>query len=1049
LSLQKRSSQSCFNQAMACRHVAIIASLAIAQRLVNVAGFEQDSFFARKLHQVDPHAHSKPHSIEVEHQRSCKGFEKEYSACPNLPKCGLCTPEDCRFADWGDWSYMGGCTSLCSRMRYVKSPNNECGAPCSGPKTETKRCMKKECEHSEVDCKFNDWSEWSVCDSPVDQKMRIRTVGIFPLFGGKECDGPINETVPCVKRPSVDCTFSEWGAWTECTQSCGGGYHAAMRRIMRHADLGGAPCSGATSRIMPCKTKPCSEGKPCILGPWSEWQGCNEADRVQKSRSRKVEQPSQDGGKPCRDAVKETASCLTVKHPVSCRLPEWGEWQQCPVTCGGGQTFRKRQLEDPERYGVHCATDNLMETAPCNTMICKTGEDDCQLSQWTPWSTCSTTCGLGVSVRKRKVLSPARGDGKPCNEATEFSRGCNMDKLCDTTDCVWGDWEEWGACTCTCGGGTKRRDRLVMTAPENGGDLCKPENKSELAACNTLSCEVPIDGMWNEWSHWSPCSSTCGSGLQSRHRDIAQHSNALGKPVQGLQDDYKKCEARAKCMEDIDCKVSDWTEWSRCSCTCFGVRERHRQVQQYAVGFGKPCGDVDMKSLSPCNPGIGDEVSAACGKPAPKDCKMEDWDDWGECSEKCEGGHRTRVRSYLPSDSEGLPCQGELSEVRECNSHKCPDETCLDCRWTDWSDWGACLGCAGQRYRHRSVHQLPNHCGKVCKASDSKQIGSCDSPCHKDRWCAWGDWSTPSRCSASCGSATKLRHRVMEPYHDEPAEFLFKGEGPCNTNQWQALYCNTNPCAKHEHDPVDCSFGEWGDWGAPTCTQLCERTRVMKQMNKYGGLPCSGSMVETKRCVHHCDHPVDCKLSEWREWTSCAHALVEGSDGKTLQAQRTRMRTILAMGSKGGQPCEGPLAETHFCGLAATRPQSCEMSEWTVWSPCSLSCGSGRHHRMRSIAKESTAGGEPCTGSLSEVKDCNNNPCETKLVNCTVADWSEWGACTSSAQRYRSRHVTQDGTGGRPCDVPLKEIEPCSLMVDCHVSQWTAWDACDKTCGAG
>jgi len=1024
---------------MACRRALVIASLAIAQRLGDAAGSVPDNFFARKLQKIDPDAHSKLNSIRIEHRRSCRGFEKEYAACPDLPTCGSCLPVNCSFSDWGDWTYMGGCTGLCSRTRYVDAPNNKCGFPCSGPKAETKRCMRKACERTPVDCKFQDWSDWTGCFTTLDQKMRQRTVEVPPVFGGKECEGPTNETLPCGKRSKVECELSDWNEWTECSQSCGGGYHATMRRVTRQAELGGKPCAGSTRRIEACNTEPCFRGKPCIMGAWSEWQGCNEEAGLQKWRSREVEQPAQNGGKPCRDVVRETTSCIPVTHKVSCKLPDWHEWDDCTVTCGGGQTIRRRHMLDPESYGGSCPTSNLEETAPCSTTPCVVGKDDCVLSEWGSWSTCSTTCSLGMTTRTRTVLSPGTVGGKPCNAALQITRGCNMDKPCASVDCAWGDWQDWGACTCPCGGGSKRRERTVMVAPENGGAPCQAHNKSEIDACNTQPCVPRIDGKWMDWTAWSPCSATCGYGLQSRHREIAQHANKFGTPVTGLQDDFQKCEASQPCTEDADCKVSDWTDWASCSCSCFGTTERHRMILNYAIGNGKACGDVTMKESSPCNPSVGEQVDDKCGKPRPKDCTMDNWEDWGQCSVRCGGGHRVRLRSFSPSMVEGIPCQGELAQVNECNSQRCANEKCIDCRWSDWSDWGACLQCSNQRYRHRSVLQLPNHCGRVCEAKDSKEVGSCDSPCGKNHWCAWSDWTSPSECSASCGASTKMRQRLMTVFDTEPPEFLFKGGGRCAGHQWEVIPCEEKPCVDKQ-SPVDCSFADWSDWGAPTCSQLCERHRGIKELNAHGGALCNGATVETKRCEHHCHEAVDCVFSEWREWSRCAAA-------KTHK-QRTRAREIVMMGANGGIPCEGPLSETDYCGTGPDKPQHCELNAWTDWSTCTLSCGTGTQSRTRGIMQEARNGGEPCSGSMKEVSDCNKNPCNTKVTDCEIEEWSDWGACTLSAQRFRER-VIKEGHGGKTCELSLKEIEPCNRTVDCQVSSWTKWDPCDRTCDGG
>ena len=39
---------------------------------------------------------------------------------------------------------------------------------------------------------------------------------------------------------------------------------------------------------------------------------------------------------------------------------------------------------------------------------------DCKVSEWSPWSPCSESCGIGEAVRIRKVLKHPKRGGKPC-----------------------------------------------------------------------------------------------------------------------------------------------------------------------------------------------------------------------------------------------------------------------------------------------------------------------------------------------------------------------------------------------------------------------------------------------------------------------------------------------------------------------------------------------------------------------------------------------------------------------------------------------------------
>ncbi|CAE7562824.1 SPON1, partial [Symbiodinium necroappetens] len=152
----------------------------------------------------------------------------------------------------------------------------------------------------------------------------------------------------------------------------------------------------------------------------------------------------------------------------------------------------------------------------------------CRLSLWTEWSPCTSECGIGATQRSRKILEI--GDTLGCNTALEEVKACE-DRQCEGIDCVWGTWEDWSACTCTCGGGIKRRNRVIAVSPRNGGRLCAAHDKYEVSPCNTQSCDECIDGQWSMWGQWGQCSSHCLPAYRVRHRNVEQHPNSCGKPA--------------------------------------------------------------------------------------------------------------------------------------------------------------------------------------------------------------------------------------------------------------------------------------------------------------------------------------------------------------------------------------------------------------------------------------------------------------------------------------------------------------------------------------
>lgn len=85
----------------------------------------------------------------------------------------------------------------------------------------------------------------------------------------------------------------------------------------------------------------------------------------------------------------------------------------------------------------------------------------------------------------RTVNRSATSGGKICGASSQ-TQVCNA-QVCDV-DCVMEpDFEAWGACSRTCGGGTEIRHRNVTVQPSGNGLPC-PEVTCESRSCNTHGC---------------------------------------------------------------------------------------------------------------------------------------------------------------------------------------------------------------------------------------------------------------------------------------------------------------------------------------------------------------------------------------------------------------------------------------------------------------------------------------------------------------------------------------------------------------------------------
>jgi len=980
----------------------------------------------------------------LSHHGACEGFDEERALCEDLKPCETgCKPVDCEFSDWNDWYSGGGCTGLLFRYRLIHTSNNECGKPCDANKVESRRVDMPDCDFDAQDCVMSKWTEWGLCKSGLEQVYRKRQVIKSATHDGRACVGGLEMTKSCTQKRPIDCKFSSWHVWTDCSASCGEGHHSRQRRINTKADNGGAPCVGATTEWAKCEVKPCIS-KDCQVGDWDDWSSCS--IKTQRTRERRIIQQKLGDGKSCDQSMTETTPC-PVSNLTTCVLSDWLDWDRCDASCGGGQTQRYRFLHGPAAL---CNLSTISEVKPCNTEHCPLdGRNDCRLSDWTHWSSCSANCGQGFKERNRTVLTEAKLDGMGCYAHLSDVVPCKV-KDCVSADCKWGDWYEWSGCSCTCGGGTRLRHRIISQPPHGKGKACPAETKSEAGPCNTMSCTPTcIDGAWGVWEHWSKCSATCGVGLQLRRRHLEHTHNECGKPAAGFAEEFKKCADLPSCMPDQDCEMSEWGKWSFCSCTCFGTKERHRFVKRFASGQGKPC-EAALKMLAPCNPGFGEEINPNCGLVPPVDCQLTTWSDWGSCSAPCGGGQKERSRHYTNPLHGGQVCNSPLAVTAPCNTELCGPKSCQDCVWGAWGEWGACGHDGTQRYRRRGIIQMPNHCGKQCNWKVAKETSKCTS--HKPEaveYCMWTSWSAQGSCDPSSCKLTQIyRTRALTlvttsaatPKHKH--EFLFSG---AHNSLCVGSQVNISKCHLPAKCPVpkclDCLFSQWEDWSGFSGSGLAQRSRTVTQGNNHCGKPCEGALVETMRAPKIEKEPkTDCEFSDWSNWGACPNE---------LYGQTYRSRNILKLPSSNGQRCTGGVKQTMACrpGLGST---PCQFSLWSTWNECTEQCGGGWQHRHRDVLQRAHRS-IPCDGVLEEIQTCNTDFCKVQK-SCTYDAWSIWSECSGDDQRFRFRNISQFATNiGKFCDKSLYETAPCGgkQKKDCEVSEWAQWDPCDKTCGGG
>ena len=147
-----------------------------------------------------------------------------------------------------------------------------------------------------------------------------------------------------------------------------------------------------------------------------------------------------------------------------------------------------------------------LESGPCNEGPCPI---HCTVSAWTPWGTCTKTCGGGSHRRTREVTSHARHGGFSC-PSLEEEQDCNTEAC--AVDCQLSSWGGWGPCSTTCSGGLAKRLRNIVVNVAHGGAACGATRNSK--SCNTQYC--PVNCVMSPWSDCSSCTKTCADGEQTR-----------------------------------------------------------------------------------------------------------------------------------------------------------------------------------------------------------------------------------------------------------------------------------------------------------------------------------------------------------------------------------------------------------------------------------------------------------------------------------------------------------------------------------------------------
>ncbi|XP_057712084.1 ADAMTS-like protein 1 isoform X2 [Corythoichthys intestinalis] len=811
-----------------------------------------------------------------------------------------------------------------------------------------------------------------------------------------------------------DTLWDAWGSWSECSRTCGGGASYSLRRC-----LSSKTCEGQNIKYRTCSNVDC----PLDAGDFRAQQCSAHADVRYHGQYHEWLPAYNDPDNPCALKCKAKGSGLLMElapkvldgtrcytesldmcisgicQIVGCdhELGSAAKEDNCGVCNGDGSSCRLVRGHYKTQHASGKAEDTavVIPFRSRHVRLILKGPDhlyvesktlqgvkgQCSFDKSGQYQLENTTMDY-QKLSDKEVLKIPGPLGADFTIQVQFAGGPDSVIQYIFYQPIIHRWREtdFFPCSVTCGGGYQLTSAECFDLRSNLVVLDQychyyPENvkpKPKLQECNMEPC-LASDGYkqimpydlyhplprW-ENSPWTACSTSCGSGIQSRSVSCVEED------MQGTvtaTDEWKCLYAPKTAIlqpcNTFDCPVWVAQEWSPCTVTC-GQGLRYRVVL---------CIDHRGLHAGGCNPTIKPHikeeclVTVPCFRPLdmpPVEAKPL-WhkqaieldeeivvteepnfipDPWQPCSRTCGVGTQRRA----------VNCRVLLSFSQTVVD--LPDD---ECKGTKPSSSQAC-------------YRMPCQKPEGDKDQGMEEKDKEDEELHE-----W-EYDGFTECSKSCGGG--VQEAVVICLDKKTREAAANQMLCVSTPRPPSLVqdCQMQPC------PPRWEEGEWSLCSASCGVGLMSRSvacirRPSLDSNSTEILPNEKCLEPKPIPVQACNR-FDCPpMWENRDWGQCSTGCGNGVERRqVLCKQRLADGSILELPDTF---CPSKMPAKQRLG---SKEQRCPPQWVTSWSACSVTCGNGMQ-RLETVCKKQ---GEDGLYRMVDPKNCSSLVRPTRIRPCSL-----------------------------------------------------------------